>query len=92
MFSSFDNSSDGSSLGSPASPGINIEDTIKDDALTTLLFKQQTIAEAATDDVPADIQVDSNPGPAVSLDQHIQQVICNIQKLVKLTSKPTQLI
>ena len=88
--SSFDDSSDGPSLGFPASPEFNSEDTIEDDALTTLLFEQQTAWEEATNDVPADIQVDSNLEPAVPLDQ---QMICDIQKIAgRLAAKASQLI
>ena len=79
LFSSFDDSSDGPSLGSPASPECNSEDTFEDDALTTLLLEKQTAWEAAANDVPADIQVDSTLEPAVPLDQ---QMICDIQKLL----------
>ena len=54
LFSSVDDSLDGPSLGSPASPPeFNSEDTIEDDFLTILLLEQQTAWEAATNDVPA---------------------------------------
>ena len=88
--SSFDDSSDGPSLGFPASPKFNGEDTIKDDALTKLLLEQQTAWEVETNDVPADVQVDSNLEPAVRLDQ---QMICDIQKIARrLAAKASQLI
>ena len=88
--SSFDDSSDGPSLGSPASPEFNSEDTIEDDALTTLLLEQQTAWEAATNDVLADVQVNNNLEPAVPLNQ---QMICDIQKITgRLAAKASQLI
>ena len=71
LSSSFDDSSDGPSLGSPAFPEFNCEDTIEDDTLTTLLLEQQTASEAATNDVPDDVPVDSNLEPAVPLDQQM---------------------
>ena len=90
LSSSFDDSSDGPSLGSPAFPEFNCEDTIEDDALTTLLLEQQTAWEAATNDVSDDVPVDSNLEPAVPLDQ---QMICDIQKIAgRLAAKASQLI
>ena len=85
--SSLDNSSDGPSLGFSASPGFNSEDTIEDDALTTLLLEQQTAWEAATNDVPVDVQVNSNLEPAVPLNQ---QMICDIQKICWEISRKDQ--
>ena len=77
-------------LGSPASPEFHSEDTIEDDALTTLLLEQQTAWEAATNDESADVQVNSNLEPAVPLDR---QMICVIQKIAgRLAAKASQLI
>ena len=54
------------------------------------MLEQQTAWEAETNDVPADVQVDSNLRPAVPLDQ---QMICDIQKIAgRLATKASQLI
>ena len=53
-------------------------------------MEQQTAWEAATNDVQADVQVNSNLEPAVPLNQ---QMICDIQKIAgRLAAKASQLI
>ena len=66
------------------------EDITEDDALSTLLLEQQIAWEDATNDTPADVQVETSLEPAVPLDQ---QMICDIQKVAgRLAAKSSQLI
>ena len=93
LSSSFDDRLDGPSLGSPAFPGIKSEDTIEDHALTILLLEQQIAWEAATNNVPADAQGNSNLGSPIPLNQQIIiMYIFDIQKITgRLDARASQL-